>query len=218
MAEGTNGNDAEFSGIASGDAGNVSENVGGNPSAENGAVDPVAAVGKRGRHKRDCDCAGCVTRRSAQSAEQQRTPERKSAGNSASKSQSAKNLDIARFGKQITGFHQIAAIALKNPDIAISDEQGEHLAVAIRDVMVHYQIPISPQTLAWLKLGGVGAAIYGPKIVRSVKNRADKARAEKAMRETARQHAAGNAMQVNATQATGASVDPNNPPGIYKYQ
>lgn len=59
----------------------------------------------------------------------------------------------------------MAAVALKNPIIEISRSQADQLAIALSDVMKQYSINVNPAALAWIKLIGISATIYGPKIL-----------------------------------------------------
>lgn len=46
----------------------------------------------------------------------------------------------------------------------LSDDEAKKLAHAVKNVLKHHQINISPAALAYVQLVGVGAAVYGPRI------------------------------------------------------
>lgn len=73
-------------------------------------------------------------------------------------------LDIKLFGSQLVGFHLIVAKLTKNPLFEISQNEGESLAQAIKDVMVFHHINISPSTIAYIKLIGALIAVYAPRV------------------------------------------------------
>lgn len=68
------------------------------------------------------------------------------------------------FARQIVGAHMMLARLLKNPLLEISQQEAESLTVALKNVMVHHNINISPQTVAYIQFIGVCLAIYGPRL------------------------------------------------------
>ena len=63
--------------------------------------------------------------------------------------------------------HWAASIALKYPEIELTADESEKLAASITRVSELYgDIPgIDEKTMAWIKLGGTAATIYGTRIV-----------------------------------------------------
>lgn len=139
-------------------------NGAGEPDGGSSAIDPGSYVrepGKRGRHPNGCPCDKCAAKRAGGIgfSEQVRT--------SSSKGPKPKTaqLDIETFGRQIVGAHAIAGLLLKSNIPVINDVQGKELAIAIRDLAAQYDIKPNPRTMAWLKMAGVSAMVYGPKIM-----------------------------------------------------
>lgn len=62
------------------------------------------------------------------------------------------------------GIHQLAAMMLKQPIIAIESEQGEALAKCLIDISMHYGLTASKGIMLWVNLAGVAVMIYGPKL------------------------------------------------------
>lgn len=58
----------------------------------------------------------------------------------------------------------MAARLLKNPLVEITDKEAVTLAAALKDVMALHSINVSPSTLAYVKLLGAAAMIYGPRV------------------------------------------------------
>lgn len=137
----------------------------GDAGADGSAVDPsiytVREPGKRGRHPNGCNCERCAAKRSGGlgQSEPVRTTSSKSG------KQKTAPLAVETFGKQIVGAHAIAALLLKSPIIAINDVQGQELAIAIKDLAAQYDIKPNPKTMAWIKMAGVSAMVYGPKLM-----------------------------------------------------
>lgn len=73
-------------------------------------------------------------------------------------------LDAKLFATQLQGAHQLAALVLKNPGWALTDDESQSLAVAMLDVSKQYEFNINPRVVAWLKLATVSAMIYGPRV------------------------------------------------------
>jgi RecB family exonuclease len=97
----------------------------------------------------------------------------------------------------------------------IDDGQSQQLALAMSDVIKLHKLDVlvSPKTMAYVKLAGVGAAVYGPKLMISFamlrQRRLQKKQAE-AVGFTGGQPVNG---------ATAEPADPTAPPmGVYKYQ
>jgi len=75
------------------------------------------------------------------------------------------------------GIHAMAAIALEAKEFAISEDESKQIAKALVNVQQHYEMTISPETMAWINLGMVAASIYGPRTY-IVINRKRKEKAE----------------------------------------
>lgn len=150
--------DADGINFGNADGGDVADvaNVGANPggvAGEPGAADPTSFTKRgRGRPRKSADGSTDATGSAGQQAGK-------------SKSQASKKLDVGLFARQIVGAHQMLAVITKNPIWAIDDKAAEALANALMDVMSHHSINVNPATLAYMKLIGIAAAIYGPKIM-----------------------------------------------------
>jgi hypothetical protein len=59
----------------------------------------------------------------------------------------------------------ILAKLTKIPMLEISLKEAESLALAVKNVLVHHKINISPSTLAYVQLIGVCLAVYGPRLM-----------------------------------------------------
>ena len=107
----------------------------------------------RGRPRKDGSSAGSDS------------PGASSAGQSTAKStgKGGAKLDVDLFAKQLVGWHAMLALATKNPIWIISEGEAKSLASALKDVMMMHSINIDPRTLAYVKLLGVIAMLYGPK-------------------------------------------------------
>lgn len=149
-ANGSNFGNADGGGIV--DVADNAANSVPDASAGNGNSDPAAFV-KRGRGRPRKDGGN------AESAG--------SAGQQAGKGQSKKatKLDVGLFARQIQGVHAMLALVTKNPVWNIEEKAAESLAAALLDVMSHHSINIDPASMAYMKLAGVCAMIYGPKLL-----------------------------------------------------
>lgn len=87
----------------------------------------------------------------------------------AEKPQAAKlalsKLDEATLARVLAFAHSSAALTLKLPALALSDEEARKLARAVAELAAQYEIAVSARLMAWLQLLGVSAAIYGPRAV-----------------------------------------------------
>lgn len=129
-----------------------------------GATDPASFTKRgRGRPRKDAGDSGSAT-----GAKQQ-------AGKSQGKAQT--KLDVSLFARQIEGAHQMLALVSKNPIWVIDSKAAESLAQSLLDVMSHHSINVNPATISYMKLIGVCAAIYGPKLLQ-IKTQNDRKRAE----------------------------------------
>lgn len=130
-----------------------------------GATDP-ASFGKRGRGRPRKDASGDS---SGTGTAGQRPGKEKSQGQ--------KKLDVSLFARQLQGAHAMLAMVTKNPVWAIDEKAAETLAQSLIDVMSHHSININPATVSYMKLIGVCAAIYGPKLL-TLKMQADQKKRE----------------------------------------
>lgn len=84
----------------------------------------------------------------------------------------AERISSSVIEKLLLGIHTGIVAMTKNPSFAISPSDASELAKAVQDVNAFYDTaPLNPKTLAWVNLGTIGAAIYGPMIVMSVQAR-----------------------------------------------
>jgi hypothetical protein len=74
-------------------------------------------------------------------------------------------LGVELFAQQIVGVHSMLAMVTKNPVWIIEPKAAESLAAALLDVMSYHSINVNPATVAYMKLLGICAAIYGPKLL-----------------------------------------------------
>jgi hypothetical protein len=173
------GTDHGTDGGGTGEGGSGSESEGGTIFT---ARDPTEAIGKRGggRHKADCQCERCVSRRAAKASAGNASAE---TGTGARSKGKASRLDVKIFARQIYGVHQIAKELLRTPALEISEPESEQLAIAIGDIMALYSLTPNPKVMAWLQLAGVAGAIYVPRgaaIYASMKMRTAGANARRA--------------------------------------
>lgn len=160
MANGTDGTNASAGDESNSDAGNTNANVASDNST-NGASDPAAFVRTgRGRHPGNCACDKCTSKRAGGIGGLGST-ERTGSGKSTSKSA---DLDLGGLATQLQGVHKLAAMLSKNPIWEITDDESKKLAQAIKGVLKHHNIPISPVMLAYLQLAGIGTVIYAPRV------------------------------------------------------
>lgn len=69
------------------------------------------------------------------------------------------------------GIHALLALNLKVPELEITQEEGDQFIKASQNVMRHYSVTTTQKTLDWIALFGVGASIYGPRVVAIMNNR-----------------------------------------------
>lgn len=76
--------------------------------------------------------------------------------------------------------HQIAAIALRMPELALDDAEAATMSEAIQHVLTEYNIALSGKTAALIGLAGTCAIVYIPRAVlikeRRLRERGDGAR------------------------------------------
>jgi len=65
----------------------------------------------------------------------------------------------------------MGASFLKVPELMMTEEEANQLAVAIRRVSDLYEVPLlDEKTMAWINLGIVGSKIYGPRVIAATVN------------------------------------------------
>lgn len=95
------------------------------------------------------------------------------------KTAKAKSVDTESLGKQIAGVHQIAAMMTGLPELAITPEEGAHLAKAITAVCDEYGLNFDGKTGAAIQLFAAAGMVYGPRAFAIVaRMRQQKAKAE----------------------------------------
>jgi hypothetical protein len=71
--------------------------------------------------------------------------------------------DISELGKQITGLHQLAALATGIPELVISEKEGQVLGAAMANVAQEYGLSLDGKTGALLQLVAACGMVYVPK-------------------------------------------------------
>lgn len=71
--------------------------------------------------------------------------------------------EISELGKQITGLHQLAALATGIPELIISEKEGQVLGSAIANVAQEYGLELDGKTGALLQLVAACGMVYVPK-------------------------------------------------------
>lgn len=75
----------------------------------------------------------------------------------------AKKNNPAELAKQITGLHLMASMMTGVPEVQISDEEGQQLAIAVVNVAELYNLSIDGKTGAAIQLMAACAMIYAPR-------------------------------------------------------
>lgn len=101
--------------------------------------------GKRGRHKLDCSCDKCRTRKAGQNS-----PVVKS---------------LANIEGLLYSVHCMGAVLLQVPELEVSKEEAAKLADAIKEVAKYYPIGISDKAAAWTNLIFVAGGMYGKRVI-----------------------------------------------------
>ncbi len=117
---------------------------------------PAAEPGKRGRHKRDCECANCTAKR-ATSGSTAAAPE--------TKNTKTKNLTVVGIDKILFSIHMFCAMTLQIPELVLKEDEAKQLSDAIRNVNEQFKIALDPKTAAYIELAQVAGIIYGPRAV-----------------------------------------------------
>lgn len=84
-------------------------------------------------------------------------------------------MDVTLFATQLQAAHGMLALWTKNPLLAITEKEAQALAKALIDVMAFHSIEINPATLAYVKLIGAIAMIYGSRFLMMQKMKRDEA-------------------------------------------
>jgi hypothetical protein len=121
------------------------------------AVDPGTESGKYG-FKPDGTPRGKPGRKPGASGP--RASSGKSGGKAASSNQSVDG--IARI---LFSLHQMAAVGLKVPEMALDPKEAQVLGQAIADVQSHYDFDVSAETTIWVNLVMALGSVYGPRAV-----------------------------------------------------
>lgn len=82
------------------------------------------------------------------------------------RSETSRNLDSILFS-----IHTMGAIALKTPELMITEDESKQLASAINRVTELYDIPIlSEKSMAWMGLAMAAGTVYGPRLMAAKMN------------------------------------------------
>lgn len=85
-------------------------------------------------------------------------------------------MDLTLLRDQILVAHQLAAVTLQCPELALTEEEGKRLAVALNDVAKQFDVGkvVNPKVQAILALTTVAAITYVPRapaIAKAMKTR-----------------------------------------------
>ncbi len=72
-------------------------------------------------------------------------------------------LDTAALAKKLQGWHQLAAMLLRTPELVLEDDEAEMLVNDVAALTREYGISLTGKTAAWLGLAGSLAMIYAPR-------------------------------------------------------
>jgi hypothetical protein len=73
-------------------------------------------------------------------------------------------LDLNGLEKILYSLHAMAAAKIA-PELQLSESEAAAMAAAIGAVAEHYDLTIDPKTQAWVQLGFIVFAVYGPRAV-----------------------------------------------------
>lgn len=126
-------------------------------------IDPSALSGERG------DGSAGDTGSDAPHGKRGRGRPRKSESERAKpgrkpKQKAPDGLDLSALNALLFSCHTVFSIALKTPELAITEEESERLANATARVAAHYNIAASQKTLDWGNLIIALSVVYGPRI------------------------------------------------------
>lgn len=62
------------------------------------------------------------------------------------------------------GVHALLAAQTQTPELAITEDEGKAFTLAAQNVMRHYSVEATQQTLDWIALAGTCVAIYGTRV------------------------------------------------------
>jgi len=71
--------------------------------------------------------------------------------------------DKAAMAKKLQGWHQLAAMLLRTPELALDYDEAEMLVNDVENLTREYGISLTGKTAAWLGLAGSAAMIYAPR-------------------------------------------------------
>jgi len=71
----------------------------------------------------------------------------------------------------LLSLHWMGSVLLKTPELALEEEEAKKLGAAIARVNAEYgNVILPPKAAAWINLGVVAGAIYGPRIIAAKNN------------------------------------------------
>jgi len=86
--------------------------------------------------------------------------------------------DKAAMAKKLQGWHQLAAMLLRTPELALDYDEAEMLVNDVENLTREYGISLTGKTAAWLGLAGSAAMIYAPRAM-LVMSKIQQAKAQK---------------------------------------
>jgi len=86
--------------------------------------------------------------------------------------------DKVAMAKKLQGWHQLAAMLLRTPELALDYDEAEMLVNDVENLTREYGISLTGKTAAWLGLAGSAAMIYAPRAL-IVASKVQQARAQK---------------------------------------
>lgn len=92
-------------------------------------------------------------------------------GSTNAKKKTAQILDSTGIEKILLSVHGMLAGMMSNPIWELDKDEAKKLSEAIVSVQAHYPMAINAKTLAWVNLGMIGMAVYGPRVFYIVKSR-----------------------------------------------
>jgi hypothetical protein len=81
------------------------------------------------------------------------------------KPKASKKMEPDALARQVEGLHQLMALALGVPELALQSQEAAMLGGAIAAVCDEYDLSLSGKTGALLQLAAAAAMVYGPRFV-----------------------------------------------------
>lgn len=78
--------------------------------------------------------------------------------------------DIDSYSRQLKGWHEAAALILKEPSLNITETEAIELTTALSVVVEEYGMVVDPKISALIQLIGVAGVIYIPKAIHVKRN------------------------------------------------